>query len=213
MVRIRFGEFTFDAETRQLTRSGDAVHLSPKAFHLLQILIQKRPAAVSKEELFERLWPDVLVEEGNLKNLIREIRSAVGDDGRNPSTVRTAHRFGYAFSREAWEEEESSSEVPRARLLDGDKAYQLLIGENVIGRESDCRVVLDAPGVSRHHARVRVSSQQCILEDLGSKNGTWVNGLRIGVPTELHDRDKIRIGVVTMTFWSGEQTATTATVQ
>jgi DNA-binding winged helix-turn-helix (wHTH) protein len=211
-VRIRFGEFAFDVETRQLTRAGEPVHLTPKAFQLLQILLEKRPAAVSKEELIEMLWPDVLVEEANLKNLIAEIRTALGDAGPNPRVIRTAHRFGYAFSREA-REEASSVEGTHARLLDGDKAYQLITGENLIGREPDCRIVLDAPGVSRHHARIRVSLDQAILEDLGSKNGTWLNGRRIDAPIELHHRDKIRIGVVTVTFTSAQRLETTATVE
>lgn len=210
-MRIRFGEFAFDDQTRQLTRSGEPVHISPKAFQLLQILIDKRPAAIAKEELIERLWPHVVVEEANLKNLIAEIRTAVGDAARNPHVVRTVHRYGYAFAGEAWEET-SSTGTPRARLLDGDKAYQLMSGENLIGREGDCRVVLEAPGVSRHHARIRVSADQAVLEDLGSKNGTWLNGSRVGAPVELHDRDKIRIGVVTVTFQSAAATKTTATV-
>lgn len=212
MVRIRFGEFAIDHQTRQLTRSGEPVHLSPKAFHLLQILMDKRPAAVSKEELIEQLWPDVLVEEANLKNLIREIRTAVGDPGRHPDVIRTAHRFGYAFSGQAWEES-SATEAPQARLLEGDKAYQLITGENLIGREPDCRVVLDWPGVSRHHARIRITPEQSVLEDLGSKNGTWLNGTRIDAPIDLHDRDKIRIGSVTVTFLRAQQTETTATIE
>jgi DNA-binding winged helix-turn-helix (wHTH) protein len=211
-VRIRFSEFALDDQTRQLTRSGEPVRLTPKAFQLLQILIDKRPAALSKQELMDLLWPDVLVEEANLKNLIAEIRAAIADAGRDPRFIRTAHRFGYAFSAEAWQER-SSPAAFSARLLEREKTYHLASGDNLIGREDDCYVVLDSPGVSRHHARIHISADQAVLEDLGSKNGTWLNGRRIDAPIELHDRDKIRIGVITMTFWSRPRSESTATVQ
>src|SRR6187431_1224772 len=96
-MRVRFGTFVFDPETRELLCKGVAVSLSPKAFELLSLLIANRPKAVAKSDLLERLWPDTFVVEKNLANLIGEVRDALGEDSSNPRFIRTVHRFGYAF--------------------------------------------------------------------------------------------------------------------
>ena len=75
----------------------------------------------------------------------------------------------------------------------------LLDGANVIGRAPDATIQCDAPGVSRHHARIFVSKGQSTLEDLGSKNGTYLKGERI-TSAHLSDGDEIRIGTASLTF-------------
>ena len=100
-VRIRFGPFTLDLESRQLTSGGQEIHLEPKAFELLSALVLERPKAVSKADLQERLWPGTFVAEANLSNLVAGIRAALADPARAPKFVRTAHGFGYAFCGEA----------------------------------------------------------------------------------------------------------------
>ena len=100
-MRFRFGPFTLDLATRQLTAAGQAIHLEPKAFELLSALVLERPKAISKADLQERLWPGTFVAEANLSNLVAEIRAALGDPARAPKFVRTAHGFGYAFCGEA----------------------------------------------------------------------------------------------------------------
>src|SRR5258708_7854050 len=99
---MRFGEFAFDGAARQLTRNGEPVRLAPKAFEVLQLLIAEHPRAVRKRELMDRLWPDVIVEEANLKNLVGEIRAAIGAE-----TIRTVQRYGYAFVAAGSEEAKS----------------------------------------------------------------------------------------------------------
>ena len=100
-MRIRFGPFTLDLESRQLTTAGEEIHLEPKAFELLSALVLERPKALSKADLQERLWPGTFVAEANLSNLVAEIRAALGDPARAPQFVRTAHGFGYAFCGDA----------------------------------------------------------------------------------------------------------------
>ena len=95
-VRIQFGQFTLDGAARQLTRGRTEIHISPKAFELLTMLIAERPRAVSKADLQERLWPGTFVEEANLSNLIGELRAAIGDRSRAPRTISTAARRGGA---------------------------------------------------------------------------------------------------------------------
>jgi DNA-binding winged helix-turn-helix (wHTH) protein len=198
-VRADFGDFVFDSDARQLTRGGEAVHLTPKAFDLLALLIEQRPRAVRKSELQDRLWPDVVVEEANLKNLVAEVRAAIG-----AKAIRTVQRFGYAFG--APEEARVA-----ARLIHADRVHHLERGENIIGRDDDCDVVLDFSGVSRRHAVIRVAGS-ATLEDLGSKNGTWRNGERVSLPVPLQDGDELRIGALALIFRAALRDVTTATV-
>ena len=111
-MRIRFGPFTLDLESRQLTNAGEEIHLEPKAFELLSALVLERPKVVSKADLQERLWPGTFVAEANLSNLVAEIRAALGDPARAPKFVRTAHGFGYAFCGEAEPLIEPTDAVP-----------------------------------------------------------------------------------------------------
>ena len=96
-MRITFGEFTLDTESREFFRSGAAVHISPKAFLLLEVLLERRPAAVPKTMLKDRLWPSSHVSEASLASLVAELRSALDDDAREPRFIRTVHTYGYAF--------------------------------------------------------------------------------------------------------------------
>jgi DNA-binding winged helix-turn-helix (wHTH) protein len=187
-MRAEFGSFVFDSEARTLTRGGTAVDLSPKAFLLLQTLIEAQPAAVSKEALYDRLWPQTFVEPGNLHNLISEIRTALGDEDR--SLVRTVHGFGYALTRPP------SLPEQRARfgVAVGDKFVRLQLGENVIGRDPEAAIVVHAPDVSRHHACLFVADDGVTIEDLGSKNETAVDGKPVRQREPLHAGAEIAVG-------------------
>ena len=79
-MRVTFGDFLLDSAERQLLRGEEPVHLTGKAFQLLVLLIAERPKVVSKKEIYDTLWPDVFVQEANIKNLIAELRSALADD-------------------------------------------------------------------------------------------------------------------------------------
>lgn len=210
-MAIRFGEFLFDREARQLTRAGQAVVVSPKAFDLLWVLIDARPRVVPKDEIIDHLWPDVVVEEANVRNLVGEIRHALGDDDLQPRYIRTVHRTGYSFLAEAFDDH-SRPGRPAALLLDTDRAHILIGGANLVGRDLDCAVVLETTGVSRHHAQITITGETAIIEDAGSKNGTWVNGHRIESALQLNDGDVIRIGIASLRFRSRDAADSTATV-
>src|SRR5215204_6505236 len=92
-----FGPFTVDAQTRQLTEGAQLLHLSPKAFDLLLLLLERRPAVVHKAEIAKRIWPGVSVSETSMGGLVKEIRRALRDDPAQPAFIRTAHTVGYAF--------------------------------------------------------------------------------------------------------------------
>jgi DNA-binding winged helix-turn-helix (wHTH) protein len=203
-MRVRFGGCVLDSETRELLVGGETVHLTPKAFDLLAILIENRPRALSKTEIHEKLWPDTFVSDGTLTSLLAEVRSAIGDDAHEGRLVRTVHRFGYAFSGSAETESAVPRRMPRAafayRLYWRSREFALAEGENVLGRDPGVSVFLDDPNVSRRHARIVISGEGALIEDLQSKNGTFVRGARIEAPSRIADGDKIRLGSVPLTF-------------
>ena len=203
-MRVRFSPYVLDLESRQLLRGDDVVHLSPKAFDLLSILASNRPKAFSKSDLLERLWPGTFVVEKNLANLVSEIRDAIGDDPANPRFIRTVHRFGYAF-RETVPRRETGGIASRGgevsfRLKWMNGRVTLEEGEHVIGRDPDVEIFLNSAGVSRRHARIGISTGQATIEDLGSKNGTFVGDERVEGSRSLDDGDVIGVGSVKLTL-------------
>ncbi|MEP6995620.1 MAG: FHA domain-containing protein [Acidobacteriota bacterium] len=207
-MRIQFGQCTFDAVRRQVRRGGVVVHLSPKGFELLRLLVANRPRAMAKEELFERLWPEVVVSEASLAGLVAEIRRSIGEDAREPRFLRTVHGFGYAFSDGATA---AADEDAVFRLIWGARELPLADGENVLGRDPEAAVRIDDATVSRHHARIVIEGGCAALEDLGSKNGTWLRGQRIGGSAPLCDGDAIQVGPAAMVFRCYPSTGSTQT--
>ena len=207
-MRVRFGSFVVDRETRQLLRDGSPVHLSPKAFDLLCRLIEGRPKVMEKTELVGQIWPDAFVLDAGLNVLIGEIRRALADDARKPRYVRTVHGVGYSFCAEVLDE----GQVP-CWVVTADRTFRLAEGQNVIGRDPACTVWLDAPSVSRRHARVTVTSaiRHVTLEDLGSTNGCLVRGATVQGPVVLSDGDAVTIGSVELKvyLWNTDHAAET----
>lgn len=196
-MRIRFGECTFDALRREVRRGGKAIHLSPKGFELLRLLVDNRPRSMAKGDLFERLWPAVFVSEASLAGLVAEIRRSIGEDAHKPRFLRTVHGFGYAF---ADGETAPADEDAVFRLIWGLRELPLCAGVNDLGRDPEAAVRIDDATVSRHHARIVIGGRMAALEDLGSKNGTWLCGSRIGGSETLRDGDAIQVGPAAMVF-------------
>jgi DNA-binding winged helix-turn-helix (wHTH) protein len=210
-VRARFGPFTVDSETRQLLRQGTEVHLSPKAFDLLCTLIESRPKVVEKEDLHARIWPKTYVIDANLNVLMSEIRRAIGDSPQQSAFIRTVHGIGYAFCGPAVQVEAApaTTEALFCWVAWGNKTCPLAEGDNILGRDPRCAVWLDAPGVSRRHARIRIDSanRRVALDDLGSTNGTYLGRSRVRTETELSDGDDIKVGTVVLTIrlWASDK--------
>jgi DNA-binding winged helix-turn-helix (wHTH) protein len=200
-VRISFGDFVLDIGRRELLRGPESLHLSPKALELLAALLARRPEAMAKAELSQKLWPTTFVAEANLANLVAEIRRALGDVAREPRFIRTIHSFGYAFCGDALDATAVQSSRPVLyRLESRATSVALVEGENLLGRTRQSVVVLDSATVSRRHAMIRISNDAAILEDLGSKNGTRLEGRRVTEPTRLVDGNEIRVGSVVLFF-------------
>lgn len=211
----RFGDFTFDQDIRQLVLNASEVHLSPKAFELLAVLLANRSRAVSKAELQQHLWPSTFVEETNVAGLVAEIRRALRDSASSPIFVRTVYGFGYRFVGDVTSDTVATRSAPaRVKLfvVVAQREIVLMEGTNVIGREPPATIQIEGRGLSRHHARIQVSDGDATLEDLGSKNGTYVNGRRIAIPFRLSDRDEIQLGAISLTFRVASPTSPTETV-
>jgi DNA-binding winged helix-turn-helix (wHTH) protein len=202
-MSLCFGDFELDQERRQLLRGSRPVPLEPKAFALLSLLVERRPRALSRAQIRDVVWPGVFISESTLTQAVSNIRQALDDDARRPRLVRTVRGFGYAFCGEA---RLTAEGAPRdgsgaaARLVWGDRVLALATGANLVGRDKAAAVCLDAASVSRNHARILVEGPRATIEDLGSKNGTRLNGEPVRGTRELRDGDAVRLGDVQLLF-------------
>jgi Tol biopolymer transport system component/DNA-binding winged helix-turn-helix (wHTH) protein len=95
-VRYRFGSYELDVERRQVSRAGEALSLTPKAFDLLLALAESQERVMSREELIVLLWSEEIVEEANLSFQISALRKALGDEGAK--YIETVPKHGYRFA-------------------------------------------------------------------------------------------------------------------
>ena len=204
-MTLAFGDFSLDLESRQLLRAGKEVRLSPKALQLLELLVAERPRALAKAEIRDRLWPRTFVSESSLTGLVTTLRGALRDSARDPRYLRTVHGFGYAFCGVVIDEDAPRRKAAARRGLQFRLTWEggnvsLAEGENVLGRVPEAAAWIESASVSRRHARILVSEGKARLEDLGSKNGTFLNGRKITSAMALADADEIRLGLMPMTF-------------
>jgi DNA-binding winged helix-turn-helix (wHTH) protein len=214
VTAVSFGRFVLDRNTRELREAGKTVALSPKAYQLLDVLVTNRPKALAKSDLQEQLWPRTFVVEKNLVNLIAEIRDALGDDATHPTFVRTVHRFGYAFRDPASQTDGTRPghrQDARFRLVWTGGRVALPDGDHVLGRDPDLELFLDSADVSRRHARITINGDGATIEDLESKNGTFVADRHVDAVTPLADGDSIRIGSVRLTITTVKSQGSTET--
>lgn len=194
-MRRRFGQFLFDGGKRRLKRGSEFVALAPRPFALLELLLERSPDAVSKDEILQRIWKGAAVSDTALTTAVGELRYALGETALRPAHLRTVHRFGYAIEGDVVEVE---ADEPRTRavLVGGEQRIDIDDAEIVLGRHGGPAGDVFDPSVSRHHARLRSSADGFEVEDLDSKNGTFVNGVRVTGRERLADGDELRLGRV-----------------
>ncbi len=95
--KFRFGNLIFDTEENLLLRDGNPVAITPKAFELLRVLVERHGHLVAKDELMQALWKDRFVEEGNLSYTMRLLRIALDDSRESPHYIETIPKRGYRF--------------------------------------------------------------------------------------------------------------------
>ena len=209
------GELTLDVGMCLLTRAGEVVPLPPKTFELFVELVRRAPGIVRRQELIDHVWPNEIVNDEALTQRMLLLRRALGDDPKTPRYIASMPRWGYrvvaAVRRLSETEKPAREHASRFVVLHEDRVFALPEGETVIGRDSDVGVSIDSLQISRHHARIVVTEERAVLEDLGSKNGSLLNGKRISGATELSDGDRIGIGHEVLVFRFRDRLATTLT--
>jgi DNA-binding winged helix-turn-helix (wHTH) protein len=215
-MAFRFGAFLYDPVGRGLTRGVAEIPLTHKSRELLLLFLHNPGRLLTRDEIVERVWPDVAVTDDALRFQVAELRRAFGAKGDD--FIRTLRGEGYR-----WEEAVAAAAdrpvripgdgasptlPPRFRLVLDTREIQLLEGENVIGRDPGAALWIDHPSVSRRHARIVVQHGKATLEDLKSKNGTHVNAKPVSGRVKLMDGDEVRIGPETMVFRAASPTTT-----
>lgn len=214
-MHMRFADCMLDVDARTVWRGTRAVHLSPKAFDLLAVLVQHRTRVLSKRELLDRIWPDVFVSDASLARVVKEVRQALGDSPQYARIVRTVYGYGYGFAAPILGDGPSRAAAGGGHatcwLTARTRSFALTQGEHVIGRDPDVEIWLDSPKVSRRHARIVVSDAATTIDDLGSKNGTFVRAVRVTAPSRLQAGDVIRVGPFSLTLRADPALALTET--
>jgi DNA-binding winged helix-turn-helix (wHTH) protein len=193
-MRLKFIDSVLDLHARQLERGGKFVPLEPKVFELLKVLIERRPAVVTNNELDELLWPQIYVARTSLTRLVSELRTVLGDTPRDSCIIRTVYKTGYAFCADVTSMPSVVVAPATLELVWKKQILPLTEGEHIAGRAPECSLSIDATTVSRHHARITVLAAAATIEDLASTNGTRINGTRVSAPTSLAAGDEVSLG-------------------
>jgi DNA-binding winged helix-turn-helix (wHTH) protein len=198
---LSFGPFELDVEAFTLRRQGRRVGLEKIPMEVLIVLVQHAGALVDRDVIHAALWgADVFVDrDAAINTAMLKIRRALRDKADRPQFVETVVGKGYRFVAPL-----SARRAPGQRsrycVMRGTQMFTLGTGDNLLGRDPAAEVRIDHPSVSRRHARIAISSRRAVLEDLQSRNGTFVNGRGINSPIELHDGAVIGVGPIILTF-------------
>lgn len=162
---FRFADYALDIREHTLKQLDQPVYLRPKSFETLAFLVEHHGRLVTKDELLERLWTDVVVTEGSLTHCIEEIRHAIGDDPHHPQFIQTVPRVGYRFIAEVRESQEGSTEEEVVE----EEEYTAVKVRFRDDDESD--IALGAPGTP--------SSSRLLLPGRSTRTGLWLAGFGV----------------------------------
>jgi len=217
---FRFGEFELDVAAYVLRRAGQRIKLEKIPMEVLVALVQKAGLLVNRSEIHAALWgSDVFVDQdAAINTAIRKIRRALGDDAEHPRFVETVVGKGYRFIA-SLETHDANAHLQDGRVDGGgvssDRLHRHLSNylvtrgtqqfvldrdENLLGRDPEATVYIDHPSVSRRHARISIHSARAVLEDLKSRNGTFLDGRKVETPTDIRHGAIIGLGPITLTF-------------
>lgn len=216
---FRFAEFELDVSAYVLRRRDESVKLERIPMEVLILLVERAGMLVERSEIQTQLWGTKIFVEHDpaINTAIRKIRCALGDDATRPRFVETVVGKGYrfiaplesvaGFFQVGKAAANGDAEIlaglrqfPRYSVTLGKQEFLLNSAETVIGREPSAGVYLDHPSVSRRHARISIESAGATLRDLGSRNGTFLNGRQVEGPAKIHHNDVIGLGPITLIF-------------
>jgi TolB-like protein/DNA-binding winged helix-turn-helix (wHTH) protein/tetratricopeptide (TPR) repeat protein len=206
-----FGPYCLDAVERVLLRDGQPVTLPPKDLETLLVLVERAGHIVEKEELLEKVWPGVFIEEGNLARHIFNLRQVLGDtpDGR---IIETIPKRGYRFVATVREEGESA--VAQVGTPQSSEPTQTAVGvrpKKIIWSLSLLALLVVSAAtvylVSRHYLRARSPSpQRAMLAVLPFENLSgdpredyFADGLTEEMIAQLGQFQPAKLGVIART--------------
>jgi DNA-binding winged helix-turn-helix (wHTH) protein len=200
---FRLGEWLVEPRLNRLTRDGESIQIELKMMGVLLCLARNAAEVVTRRQLVESVWDEGFVADNTITHAVAELRKAFGDSHRNPLFIETIHRRGYRLIAPVHFYEMSSfrSSATDLSFLAIARGIEIPLfeGENLIGRGPDATITIPSMKVSRHHAKITVEHDAASLEDLGSKNGTYLNGTKIQETVQLDGGDLIGVGCVTET--------------
>jgi len=199
----------------RIVRRQIVVSLRPRVMEVLVALADRAGDVMSKGELVDVVWSSGFVSDNTITHCIKELRKDLGDTTKPPRLVQTIPRRGYRLTGSVRTADSTggTSLIDQARfMLAAERLNVYLVdGENVIGRGGEAQIVIQSSWISRHHARIVVGEHGVTIEDLGSKNGTFVCDQMIDQPTRLCDGDVLRIGDHRFEFRSWDEDGRDAT--
>jgi len=195
---FRLGAWLVEPTLDRISRDGRVVRLRPRAMDVLACLALEAGELASKQNLIDAVWRTEFVSDHALTQVIAELRAALGDDARNPTYIENIPRRGYRLVTAVTPVATSAPptrdiSIP-FKLQGEDCDHSLSQGPNIIGRTPEADISVDRTEVSRCHAKIVVAGTTATIEDLGSKNGTYLNGQRLHQPALLANGDEIWIG-------------------
>lgn len=193
---FQLGRWQVDPTACELSDNGSVIRLRPKVMDLLTAFARNPGEVLSKHCLLDMVWADVTVGDASLTVAVGELREALGDNPENPEFIETIPRRGYRLIAPVSRTGSTSVYPGGSRFWLTGAGLELVLrqGENLLGRASDAHIRIESPKVSRNHAKIVVDGDTAIVEDLGSKNGTFVGDTRIDGPTPLANGDQLRLG-------------------
>ena len=195
------------------------LRLQEQAFRVLAELVRRPGDLVTRSELQRALWPDAVFidQEHGLNIAVAKLRRVLGDPSEAPRYVETLERRGYRFiapvdavATPAAAAPAHRDELPRlVRVVWGHRSTALSEGVHLVGRDPGAEIWIDSPLVSRRHATIAVSASDVTVTDLGSRNGTLVNGEAIDAPRRAGDGDVVTVGPALLVIRTESAASTT----
>ncbi len=193
---LRVGRWQIDRAACELRDGDTVIRLRPKVMDLLVVFARNPGEVLSKDCLLDLVWSDVTVGDASLSVAVAELRDAFGDQPDKPDYIETIQRRGYRLIASVSELQTGSEKTGSSHfwLTGAGLEFALRQGENLIGRAPDAHIRIQSAKVSRHHARITIDGDTAVVEDSGSKNGTFVDDKRVTGPTPLYHDNQLRLG-------------------
>jgi DNA-binding winged helix-turn-helix (wHTH) protein len=217
-----------DLRRYEVRLNGRALKLERHPMDLLILLLRRPGELVTRKAIAQHVWgDDVYVDaEQGINTAVRKVRQALQDDPARPSFLQTVVGKGYRFIGSCARVDrhaegvrgvdaagaDGATDPGRCHLVWRLRTIPLADGSNLIGRDPSSTVWIDSSSVSRRHAAIVVTGAVVTVEDLGSKNGTFLNGHRIDTPVDLADYDTIQVGPAILTCRLPSVSGSTLTV-